>query len=68
MVTANEVLFAQTQQARHCLVLVAVDPESPEKDEIRYIDDAFDTLVVSPTTQRYVEEWDDYWKIGQKPF
>ena len=68
VVTANEVRFAQTQQDRHRLVLVAVDPESPEKDEIRYIDDAFDALVVSPTTQRYIEEWDDYWKIGQKPF
>jgi hypothetical protein len=67
IITANEVIFAQTQQERHRLVLVEVDPNNPESDAIRYIDDAFSTIEVSPTTQKLIEKWEDYWIRGTRP-
>ncbi|MDR1422730.1 MAG: DUF3883 domain-containing protein [Coriobacteriales bacterium] len=67
IITANEVIFAQTQQERHRLVLVEVDPDSPDKDSIRYIGNAFANIEVSPTTQKFIEKWDEYWSRGQSP-
>jgi hypothetical protein len=67
IITANEVIFAQTQQDRHRLVLVEVDPDSADNDVIRYINDAFSTIEVSPTTQKLIEKWEDYWTRGTRP-
>jgi superfamily II DNA or RNA helicase len=67
IITANEVIFAQTQQERHRLVLVEVDPESSESDAICYVNNAFSTVEVSPTTQKLIEKWEDYWTRGTGP-
>jgi hypothetical protein len=67
IITANEVIFAQTQNDRHRLVLVEVDPETPDNDVICYVSSAFSTIEVSPTTQKLVEKWDDYWSRGMRP-
>lgn len=67
IITANEIIFAQTQQDRHRLVLVEVDPEDASKDTIRYVCNAFTNIEVSPTTQKLIEKWMDYWQVGADP-
>ena len=66
-ITYPEVSFAQDQGNRHRLALVKVSPEGHEKDQIRYIEAAFDHLVPSLTTQSYNEKWSAYWDRGGTP-
>ena len=66
-VTANEVSFAHTQGDRHRLALVAISPDGPAGDEVRYVTDAFTHLEPSATTRAYTELLPDYWTRGGLP-
>ncbi|MCE7482486.1 DUF3883 domain-containing protein [Microbacterium profundi] len=66
-ITANEVTFAQTQGDRHRLALVKVAPDGPDRDELRYVLDAFGHLEPTGMTRSYNEEWREYWSRGGPP-
>lgn len=66
-VTTNEVIFAQTQAERHYLALVEVSPDSPELDDVRYVQSAFEHIEPATTTRSYNELWRDYWERGFPP-
>ncbi|MDR2896881.1 MAG: DUF3883 domain-containing protein [Propionibacteriaceae bacterium] len=66
-ITANEVAYAQTQGDRHRLALVAVHPDDPTKEELRYIVNPFATFQPTDTTRSYNEDWATYWNKGRNP-
>ena len=66
-ITTNEITFAQTQGDRHQLALVEVSTSGPERDQLRYVSDAFAHLEPSATTRSYNEVWRDYWERGGPP-
>ena len=66
-ITTNEITFAQTQEDRHRLALVEVSTSGPERDQLRYVSDAFTHLEPSTTTRSYNEVWRDYWERGGPP-
>ncbi|QPK81223.1 DUF3883 domain-containing protein [Schaalia sp. ZJ405] len=66
-VTANEVLFAQTQGIRHRLALVEVSRSGSDSDRVHYVADAFARVDVSQSTRSFNELWDDYWNRGADP-
>ena len=66
-VTANEIVFAQTQADRHRLALVSVDPDDPAKDQLRYLVAPFTTFPLTDTTRSYNEDWGRYWARGGAP-
>ncbi|MFD2839077.1 helicase-related protein [Populibacterium corticicola] len=66
-ITTNEVSFAQTQGARHRLALVKVSSAGPERDELRYVSDAFAHIEPSTSTRSLNEVWEDYWSRGGPP-
>lgn len=66
-ITTNEITFAQTQGDRHRLALVEVSTSGPERDQLRYVSDAFAHLEPSATTRSYNEVWRDYWERGGQP-
>ena len=66
-ITTNEVTFAQTQGNRHRLALVSVSPDGQERDELRYVLEAFTHIEPSATTRSYNEEWRRYWDRGSPP-
>ncbi|WCC80378.1 helicase-related protein [Cutibacterium equinum] len=66
-ITTNEITFAQTQGDRHRLALVEVSADGPQRDELRYVSDAFTHLEPSATTRSYNEVWGDYWERGDPP-
>lgn len=66
-ITANEVSFAQTQGDRHRLALVRVSSECAERDELRYVLDAFGHVEPTGTTRSYNEVWQEYWSRGGAP-
>lgn len=66
-ITASEVSFAKTQKERHRLALVEVSPNGPEYDSLRYVQQAFEHMEPSVSTQSYNEKWRDYWRRGGPP-
>ncbi len=66
-ITASEVSFAQTQGGSHRLALVSVSPEGAAFDEVRYLSDAFSSVLLSQSTASINERWADYWAIGKVP-
>lgn len=66
-ITANEISFAQSQEGRHRLALVAVSADGPEHDRLRYVGNAFSHLDPSSTTRSLNEVWADYWSRGGPP-
>ncbi|MDR0284235.1 MAG: DUF3883 domain-containing protein, partial [Propionibacteriaceae bacterium] len=66
-ITANEVAVAQTQGDRHRLALVAVDPDDPAKDEVRYVTTTFAHLDPMSPTRSANEDWHAYWSRGGDP-
>lgn len=67
-VSANEVAFAKTQGDRHRLSLVKVSVDGPERDELRYVGNAFDDLDIAQSTCSFNEHLADYWNRGVNPF
>lgn len=66
-ITTNEITFAQTQGPRHRLALVEVSTRGRERDQLRYVSDAFIHLEPSATTRSYNEVWREYWERGGPP-
>jgi hypothetical protein len=66
-ITASEVSFAQTQGESHRLALVSVSPEGAAFDEVRYLSEAFSSVLLSQSTASINERWADYWAIGKLP-
>jgi hypothetical protein len=66
-VTNREVATAQNQGDRHRLALVAVDPDDPAKDEVRYVIGSLDHLPADLTTTRFMEKWAAHWSQGGPP-
>lgn len=66
-ITTNEITFAQTQGNRHRLALVAVSPNGPADDQLRYIQNAFAHFSPSITTRSSNELWGEYWARGNTP-
>jgi len=65
--TAGEITLGKTQGDRHRLALVAVDPDDPARDEVRYIVDAFAGFPLAATTKSVNEDWKTYWSKGGEP-
>ncbi|MDR1441402.1 MAG: DUF3883 domain-containing protein, partial [Bifidobacteriaceae bacterium] len=53
----REVATAQNQGDRHRLALVAVDPDGPAKDVVRYVIGSLTHLPADLTTTRFMEKW-----------
>ncbi|MDR1392971.1 MAG: DUF3883 domain-containing protein [Bifidobacteriaceae bacterium] len=66
-ITNREVATAQNQGDRHRLALVAVDPDDPAKDELRYVTGSLDHLPADATTARFGEKWAAHWPRGGPP-
>jgi superfamily II DNA or RNA helicase len=66
-ITNREVATAQNQGDRHRLALVAVDPDDPALDELRYIIGSLDHLPADLTTTRFMEKWAAHWERGGVP-
>ncbi|MDR2380447.1 MAG: DUF3883 domain-containing protein [Bifidobacteriaceae bacterium] len=66
-ITNREVATAQNQGDRHRLALVAVDPDEPARDELRYVTGSLDHLRADLTTTRFMEKWSVRWSRGGEP-
>jgi acetolactate synthase small subunit len=68
-VTRSEVLQGWNTRPRHRLALVRVSPDGPERDEIRYLGDAFANTVIDEfEVTRVTFKWKTMWNKGQAPF
>jgi len=68
-VTHNEILTALNSAPRYRLALVRVDPEGPELDDVRYLENpfaGFDAGDFDATGHR--GKWDATWARGREPF
>jgi hypothetical protein len=67
-VSRNEVLVAKNRGEQHRLAIVAVHPNGPAHDELRYLVDAFtDTEFGDLKTEGIVLNWQDAWNKGGAP-
>lgn len=67
-VSRNEVLVAKNRGDQHRLALVAVHPDGPEHDDLRYLIDVFaDTEFGDLKTEGIVLNWHDAWNKGGAP-
>jgi hypothetical protein len=61
-------LVAKNRGDRHRLAIVAVHPDGPEGDELRYIVDGFaDTQFGDLKAEGIVLDWQDAWHKGGAP-
>ncbi|ADD41299.1 helicase-related protein [Stackebrandtia nassauensis] len=68
-VTHNEVLTGKNAVPRYRLALVRVDPQGPEHDEVRYLDDPFATIELGDFDAMGISaDWPRNWKKGAPPF
>lgn len=68
-VTHNEVLIGKNAAPRFRLVLVRVDPDGPEKDEVRYLDDPFANVEMGDSGPAgHKGDWVRNWDRGRAPF
>ena len=67
-VTYNEVLYGKNAGANHRLVLVAVSPDGPEHDELRYVVNAFCDIELGSFAATGVRaDWTKTWATGVEP-
>ncbi|MCL2784842.1 MAG: SNF2-related protein [Propionibacteriaceae bacterium] len=66
-ITNREVATAQNQGDHHRLILVAVDPNDPAQDELRYVRGTLNHLAADLSTRRFMESWSYHWKKGGDP-
>jgi hypothetical protein len=67
-ISRNEVLVARNRGDQHRLAIVAVHPDGPQHDELRYLVDAFnDTEFGDLKTEGIVLNWRDAWNKGGAP-
>ncbi|WP_268968369.1 DUF3883 domain-containing protein [Tomitella gaofuii] len=67
-VTRNEVTTGRNAGKEHRLALVAVSPEGPEHDQLRYIVDAFRHWNFGLFAATGIEaKWRDVWEAGGAP-
>jgi superfamily II DNA or RNA helicase len=67
-VSASEVLHGKNNPGQHILAIVAVSPDGPEHDEVRYLRDEFlgVELAGMESVSVYLD-WPKTWTKGQKP-
>lgn len=67
-ISRNEVLVAKNRGAQHRLALVAVHPDGPEQDAVRYVVGAFDdTEFGDLKAEGLLLSWQDAWTKGGAP-
>lgn len=66
-VTYNEVLYGKNAGANHRLVLVAVSPDGPEHDELRYVVNAFCDIELRFAATGVRADWTKTWATGVEP-
>ncbi|WP_343242480.1 MULTISPECIES: helicase-related protein [unclassified Streptomyces] len=67
-ISRNEVLVAKNRGAQHRLALVAVHPDGPEHDAVRYVVGAFDdTEFGDLKAEGLLLSWQDAWAKGGAP-
>lgn len=67
-ISRNEILVAKNRGNQHRLVLVSVHPEGPERDEVRYLSNAFaDTEFGDLKAEGLLLSWPDAWTKGGAP-
>lgn len=67
-VSRNEILVAKNRGDQHRLALVAVHPDGPEQDEVRYLRNAFaNTEFGDLKTEGLLLSWRDVWSKGGIP-
>lgn len=67
-ISRNEILVAKNRGDRHRLALVAVHPDGPEHDEVRYLRNAFaDTEFGDLKAEGLLLSWQDAWSKGGAP-
>ncbi|MFH9420107.1 helicase-related protein [Streptomyces sp. NPDC017529] len=67
-ISRNEVLVAKNRGAQHRLALVAVHPDGPEHDAVRYVVGAFDdTEFGDLKAEGLLLSWQDAWTKGGAP-
>ncbi len=67
-VTRNEVLTGRNTGTEHRLALVAVSPDGPEHDQVRYVVDAFRHWNFGSFAATGIEaRWRDVWEAGGAP-
>ncbi|WP_307843558.1 helicase-related protein [Streptomyces sp. B15] len=67
-ISRNEVLVAKNRGDQHRLALVCVHPDGPERDEVRYVRDAFaDTEFGDLKAEGLLLSWPDAWDKGGTP-
>ncbi len=68
-ITISEILLGQNAAPRYRLALVVVDPDDPEKDEVRYLDDPFRGMRVGDfSVDRVTADLRKEWAKGREPF
>ena len=68
IITKNEVLIGKNRGADHRLALVAIHPDDPELDQLRYLVDPFrDTPDPGFMVTRLVFDWSRLWVAGGEP-
>ncbi|MCB1255846.1 MAG: DEAD/DEAH box helicase family protein [Microthrixaceae bacterium] len=68
-VTHNEVVTGKNAAPMFRLALVQVDPDSPDNDEVRYLDDPFSNITIGTfEVPGQVVDWTKTWSKGRKPF
>jgi superfamily II DNA or RNA helicase len=68
-VTHNEVVLGRNAAPRYRLALVRVDPQRPEYDDVRYLDDPFKGVDVGDLAATGVRiDWAKTWAKGREPF
>ncbi|MFH8518215.1 helicase-related protein [Streptomyces gelaticus] len=67
-ISRNEILVAKNRGDQHRLALVAVHPGGPERDEVRYLSNAFaDTEFGDLKAEGLLLSWPDAWSKGGAP-
>lgn len=68
-ITHNEVMTGKNAAPRYRLALVRVDPEGPDHDEVRYLDDPFATTDLGDFDATGLRaDWAKVWAKGRQPF
>lgn len=68
-VTHNEVITGKNAAPKYRLALVKVDPEGPDKDEVRYLDDPFANVDMGNfEATGHKGDWAKSWSKGRPPF
>ena len=68
-VTHNEVITGKNSAPKYRLALVKVDPDGPDKDEVRYLDAPFVNVEMGDfDTTGHKGDWAKSWSKGSAPF